>query len=217
MSHNKESIFDDEPMVKRPKLLKHYEEDDDVFIYAVGTQIHFTADINDYTIERLIRLFTKIIGTTVNKNKHKKDEKIEITYIVDSPGGSVSAAFKFIDFLNLTKSKYSNIIFTSIITGTVASAGTIISVVADRKYMTPNAYAMIHELSAGNRGKYTQLMSYSKHLIDIHNNIVQIYLDNVSICRKKLEHLLKDETWFTAEEYKKLGFVDEIKPTKICA
>lgn len=183
-------------------------------IYSVGTQIHFTADINKDTIERLIKVFTKVIAENSPKFgvKLKKDECIDIEYIVDSPGGCVSSVLKFVDFLNMVKSKHSYIRFTSIITGMVASAGTIMTVVADRRYMTKNSFTMIHELSSGSGGKYTQLISYADYITKLHKKIIDIYLLYTPIKRNKLESLLQKESWFDSKEYKKLGFVDDIKP-----
>ena len=45
----------------------------------------------------------------------------------------------------------------------------------------------------------------------VHDNLVDIYMDKVKIDRTKLEELLCQETWLNAHEYLELGFVDEIK------
>lgn len=178
-------------------------------IYRVGTRIHFTEGINNRTIEMLIRHITKII----NENKKKYEDttdKLKITYIVDSPGGSVSAVLKFVDFIGLVRKKYSYVEFTSIITGTVASAGTTMSCIADKRYMTKSACAMIHELSSGNSGMFSHLISYSKHLSNLHEILCDIYLERCKLSKDELEKLLMSETWFTAKEYLALGFIDEI-------
>jgi ATP-dependent protease ClpP protease subunit len=181
---------------------------DNKMIYAVGTELHFTESISDETIEDVIRKITKIIQK--NKDNHSSDDKLKISYIVDSPGGSCTAILKFVDFINLVKTKYPCVEFQSIITGLVASAGTIMCMVADKRLMTRNSHAMIHELSSGNSGKYTHLMSYTKFLESLHAKLVNIYVEKTSKSKEEIEELLNTETWFDADSYLSYGFVDEI-------
>ena len=98
---------------ERHSLFKNpYEEK----IYTIGNELHFTAHIDDDTIELAI----KKISSIINKNKSKliecsddvnteleyETDKFTITYIVDSPGGSVTSILKFVDFIRMIKSKY---------------------------------------------------------------------------------------------------------------
>jgi ATP-dependent protease ClpP protease subunit len=180
-------------------------------IYTIGTEIHFTDGINNDTIEIVIRKITKIINEN-HKKYEDSGETLTITYIVDSPGGSVTAILKFVDYIKLARKKYPYLKFTSIITGCVASAGTIMCIVADKRLMTHHAHSMIHELSSGNSGKYTHLISYSNHLTNLHEALLNIYMDgtNNKQTKEDLEKLLATESWFTAKEYLDGGFVDEI-------
>ncbi len=183
---------------------------EDKMIYSIDNEVHFTADINKDTIEKLIRKITKIINNNKDKYNSKSKNKLQISYIVDSPGGSVTSVLKFVDFIRLVKKKYPFIEFTSVATGMVASAGTVMCIVADKRLMTKNAFAMIHELSSGNSGKYSHFMSYAKFLSIMHNTLADIYLEKVDKTREELEELLNAETWFSAEEYMKHGFVEEL-------
>ena len=141
-----------------------------------------------------------------------KGKELVITYIVDSPGGSVNAVLKFVDFISLVKRKYPKIKFTSIATGLIASAGTIMCAVADKRMATKYSKMMLHELSSGNNGTYTHLLSYTKHLTNIHDTLLDIYLGhcNGKKTRAELEIILLNETWYCAEEYLACGFIDEI-------
>ena len=187
---------------------------EDHMIYAVGNEIHFTAEINKDNIEKMIKQITKIIEKNGEKYSGKYrtgDDKLTIAYIVDSPGGCVSSVLKFVDFIQMVKEKHPYVEFISIITGLVASAGTIMCIVADKRMMTKNAYAMIHELSSGRNGKYTHLMSYSEYLCGLHNTLLNIYLNGSPKSKEDLEKILNTESWFNAEQYLANGFVDEIK------
>jgi ATP-dependent protease ClpP protease subunit len=182
-----------------------YEYIENKMIYSIGTEIHFTDDINKESIEKLIKEISNII------EDNEDDEELNIVYIVDSPGGCVNSVLKFVDYLDMVRKSKPYIKFTSIITGLVASAGTIMSIVADKRLMTKHAHAMIHELSSGNSGKYTQLMSYSNFLSELHKTLLDIYLENSKKEKEEMESILNAETWFNASDYLKHGFVDEIK------
>jgi ATP-dependent protease ClpP protease subunit len=179
-------------------------------VYAIGTEIHFSAGIDKMSIQEMIRLITTIVNDNVAKYIGTAD-KLTITYIVDSPGGSVTSILKFVDFLKIIKDTYKFVEFVSVITGLTASAGTIMAIVADKRYMTTHAYAMIHELSSSNNGTFTHMKSYSKFLERMHDDLVDIYISKTKMDRGELEKLLNDETWLSAEKYKELKFVDEIK------
>lgn len=191
------------------KRIAHNMESTHPLIYSVNNEIHFSTDINTQTIETLIKEISMIISC--HKKKHNVSEKLEITLVVDSPGGSVLGILKFCDFIRHAKKNHPYVTFRSIITGLVASAGTIMCVICDKRCMMKNAYSMIHELSTGNQGKYTHIMSHNDFIKQLHDNLVQIYLDNgCAKSREELEVLLKNETWYNAEDYKRLGLIDEI-------
>ncbi len=183
---------------------------DEKFVYTIGNEIHFTAGINKISIQEIIRQMTKLIHDH-KKKSDEESEKLNIIYTVDSPGGSVTSILKFVDFISLAKKKYPFVEFTSIITGLTASAGTIMAIVADKRYMTKNAHAMVHELSSGNQGKYTEFRSYCRFLDQLHEKLVNIYCDKTKKSREEVESIMRNETWFSADEYLKYGFVEEIK------
>jgi ATP-dependent protease ClpP protease subunit len=206
---------DYEPEEKKVKMNDKSVFVDEKFVYTIGNEIHFTANINKISIQEIIKQITNLIHDHKKKSNgfdnDGEHDKLNIVYIVDSPGGSVTSILKFVDFINVAKKKYPFVEFTSIITGLVASAGTIMAIVADKRYMTKNAHAMVHELSSGNSGKYTEFRSYVKFLDQLHDKLVNIYCDRTKKSRQEIEELLKNETWFSAEDYMKFGFIDEIK------
>ena len=207
----------------------HVPDKYEKYIFATGeNEIHFNAHVDGETITRL----KKLVSIVVDNNKTKlvkydadgtvpgnrsKDPDFVITYIVNSPGGSVHDVLDFVDYINFLRCTYSNIRFTSIITGMVASAGTTMCVIADKKLMTRFAFAMIHELSAGlGRTNFTRIMTHAEFIKNVHDALVIIYQESRGIDvenqekKLELESLLKDETWMTAEQYKAQGFVDDI-------
>lgn len=203
-------------------------------IFKAGKkEIHFNSHIDGETIARLKKLISEIVDDNKqhlykyddNGNIPKGQEKepdFVITYIVHSPGGAVHDVLNFVDYINFLRSTFFNLKFTSIITGLVASAGTIMCIIADVRQMTRFAYAMIHELSSEiSRTNYTRIQTHAEHTEKLHSDLIQIYQE----CRnidpndeeklKELETLLIRESWMTANEYKKHGFIDAIVADKL--
>jgi ATP-dependent protease ClpP protease subunit len=201
---------------------------DEAIFIAGEREVHFNAHIDGATITRM----KKLIATIINDNKdelvkfddngkipngREKNPYVVITYIVNSPGGCVHSVLDFVDYINHLRNIFSNIRFTSIITGMVASAGTVMCVIADKRQMTKFAFSMIHELSTEvSRSNYTHIMTHAEFINDVHEALVIIYqvyrgIDPANIEKKKeLENLLKNQVWMTSKKYKELGFVDEI-------
>jgi ATP-dependent protease ClpP protease subunit len=193
---------------------KKQNEEHDVrrneMIYSVGTEIYFTSNVSRESIEYVIKLTTNVIQKH-SDDFYDNDNKLTVTYVVDSPGGDLDAILKFVDFLDRMRKKYEFIEFVSVGTGMIASAGTIMCIVADRRYITKHCKAMVHELATRLSGKYTEIKSAAKLMESSHQDIISIYKEKTGLKVKVLEEIMMRETWFTATEYLELGFVDEIK------
>lgn len=182
----------------------------DPLIYTFGKTLHFSSGINKITIEIVIKHICTIIEEFYTECE-SKGEDLVITYIVDSPGGSVTSILKFVDFLQMAKKNYPRLQFKSIISGLAASAGTIMACVADQRSMTINAKSMIHDLSTSTGGSYTQLMAHTDFLRDLNDALVNIYASKSKKSKEELTEMLKSNKWFNAEQYLEYGFIDKIE------
>ena len=81
----------------------------------------------------------------VLRTSHKGDT---ITLHLNTPGGMVDSAFMIVDAIKASKAKV-----TGYLSGTVASAGTIIALACDRIEVANHTSFMIHNYSAGMMGK----------------------------------------------------------------
>lgn len=191
----------------------------DTSLYRSHNEVWFNCSINNDTINKLIKLMYEIIHDEKLSAYRESSSEIEIILHIDSPGGCVRSALKFVDFVTLLKKK--NIKLRTIINGYAASAATIIAIIGDSKEITPNSSAMIHELSSSFSGNYTHIKSYSKHLDFLHTKIVDIYTTHKNpqsghptpLEKKEdinIEELLLKQTWMNADEYLQIGFVDKI-------
>jgi ATP-dependent protease ClpP protease subunit len=229
MDENQHDNQDRDPLCNTDiQMIKFPDKYDKCIFLAGDKEIHFNAHVDGETITRL----KKLISSVVEKNKdmlvkfsedgriplgREKDPNVVITYIVNSPGGSVHDVLDFVDYIGILRTTFHNIRFTSIITGMVASAGTIMCVIADKRKMTRFSFSMVHELTTGvSRTNYTRIMTHAEFVQNLHRALVTIYqesrgisLDD-SIRTKELEDLLIKESWMTPEQYKYYGFIDEI-------
>lgn len=181
----------------------------DPLIYTLGKEVHFSAGIDTLTIEILKKHISAVIHAFYEEYE-SRSEQLVITYVVNSPGGSVVAVLNFVDFLRLSKASHPNIKFKSVITGLAASAGTIMACAADERFMTANAKSMIHDLSGNNSGTFTQMMSQVEFIKDLNDSLINIYFGKCKKTKEELIELLKTNKWFSAKEYLDFGFVDTV-------
>mgnify|MGYP003974265615 CR=1 FL=1 len=124
---------------------------------------------------------------------------------INSYGGSVFAAFSSIDYMNQSKTP----IFTYI-DGCAASAGTIMSVCGDQRFIGENSYMLVHQLSSQHWGKYQELQDDMKNSDNLMKRIKEIYEAKTKIPKTKMDEILKHDLWWDAKTCLKYGLVDEI-------
>jgi len=118
-------------------------------------------------------------------------------------GGCIHSAFSIIDTINSLK-----VPVYTVVTGFVASAGTLISLAGERRFMSANAYMLIHELRSGMWGPMTNLDEEYKNLQKIMNHISEYYTRRTTIKRKTLDKILKKDLIWDLEECIKRGLVE---------
>jgi ATP-dependent Clp protease protease subunit len=119
-------------------------------------------------------------------------------------GGCIHSAFSIIDTINTIKLP----VYT-VVTGFVASAGTLISLAGERRFMAANAYMLIHELRSGMWGPMTNLEEEYANLQKIMSHISEYYTRRTTIKRKTLDKILKKDLIWDIEECIKRGLIDE--------
>jgi ATP-dependent protease ClpP protease subunit len=122
---------------------------------------------------------------------------------INSYGGDLLAAFSTVDVI-----KNSRIPIVSIVEGNAASAATIMSMVCHRRYITPNSFMLIHQLSSGSCGKYEELKD------EFHNNtkfmklLYKLYKKHTTMNDSEIKKILTHDIWLSSKECLKRGLVD---------
>lgn len=128
-----------------------------------------------------------------------------IELYINSDGGEVLSAFSVVDRI-----KSSPIPVHSYCEGMVASAATLLSVCAHKRYIRKNGFMLIHQLSSGLWGPFEDLKEEVANMELLMKYIKSIYLQHTKISETNLVEILKHDTYLNAEECLKLGLVDEI-------
>lgn len=136
-----------------------------------------------------------------------EDPKKDIYFYINSPGGVVYDALAIYDTMEFV----GNDVHTIGI-GLQASAGAFLlsSGQKGKRFMLPNAKAMIHQPSSGSRGKVTDMEIDLKESISLKHKLNELLAKNTGQSIKKVEKDSDRDYWMTAEESVKYGLVDKI-------
>jgi ATP-dependent protease ClpP protease subunit len=96
------------------------------------------------------------------------------------------------------------------IDGAAASAATIISVVGKKRFIGRNSMMLIHQLSAGAYGNFSELEDEMENNKRLMQSLKGIYKQYTKVPMKKLDEILKHDIWFDANTCLEYGLVDEI-------
>ena len=128
-----------------------------------------------------------------------------INVYINSNGGVVDTAIAINNALRRHKAKV-----TVNIDGIAASAATLITCAGDTVRMPKNALFMIHNPLTIAMGDSEEMRKQADVLEKYKNSITETYLQKVNIDKEKLSELMDNESWLSAEEALKYGFIDEI-------
>jgi ATP-dependent protease ClpP protease subunit len=169
-----------------------------------GSTVYFDANVTPSTISTLI-LF---IRDQIENSPYPTGNPVKLTLYIDSPGGSLVDALKFLDVVrSLRESKRLHL--TTIIRGFAASAAILMAVVGDVRYITENSTTML-QLFKNNTDNVSEMTSNKKRMNHLHDIIIKTLKNNTNINETGLETLLLNETWYSAAEYVETGFANEV-------
>jgi len=125
---------------------------------------------------------------------------------IQSEGGSLMNTFYVLDLINSLETP----VYTYV-DGYVASAGSLISVMGKKRYMTKNSFIMIHQLSSSlGEGKFNDLDDNMDNLNKFMETIRNIYLEKTKIPIDNLNDILEHDLWMNSKESLEYGLVDYI-------
>lgn len=176
------------------------------------------AGLADSVYQRLLRERIVVLGTEVddeNANRitaqllllEAEDADSDIRFYINSPGGSLTAGFAIYDAMQLITpdvATYS--------VGLAASMGQVLlaSGAPGKRYALPHSRIMMHQPSAGVGGTASDIAIQAEVFGKWKAEIAEITAAQTGQTAEQITTDFDRDRWFTAEEAKDYGLVDEV-------
>jgi len=132
--------------------------------------------------------------------------KQDITLNITSYGGDVYAMLGTIDYFKSLPVKVN----THCVGACMSAAAVILACGTGKRSMTENSTVMVHEGSAFESGKTSDVLKGADHLKKLQSNINRIMGDVTNKSTEFWEGVSKSDTYLTADECLEYGIIDEI-------
>lgn len=124
---------------------------------------------------------------------------------IHSYGGDLFSGFSTSDQLKLIKSP-----IYAVVEGVCASAATLIAMSCEKRYILPNSFMLVHQLSTIMWGTHEEFKDEMHLQSKAMERLVKFYVQYSKLKEKDIREMLKRDSWMDAEIAIEKGFVDEI-------
>lgn len=175
-------------------------------VRVVENTIFFYSDVTEQSALDLNQALYEVDAKLKNTaNFLGPDFTPHIKLRINSYGGSLFAGLAILDTIRNLQSEVH-----TYIDGSAASAATIISIAGAKRYIGKNSMMLIHQLSTGTYGKFSELeddMENNKRLMKM---IKDIYKQYTKVPMKNIDEILKHDLWFDSAKCLEFGLVDQV-------
>lgn len=167
---------------------------------------------------RLLRERIIFLGTSVDDNVSNsivaqllfleaEDPDKDITFYINSPGGSVTAGLAIYDTMQYVKCDIATLCM-----GQAASMGALLLAAgaAGKRYCLPNSRIMIHQPMGGYQGQATEIDIHAKEILRMRDDLNKILSNHTGHTVKKLQKDTDRDNFMSPTEAKKYGIIDEV-------
>lgn len=171
----------------------------DIFSRLLNDRIVvLSEEVNDVTASLVVAQLLFLEG---------QDPEKDISFYINSPGGSISAGFAIYDTMQYIKCDVSTICM-----GMAASMGAFLLAAGapGKRFALPNAEIMIHQPLGGAQGQASDIKIMSDHILRTRDKLNRILAAETG---KPLEIIEKDtdrDNWLTAEDACAYGLIDKV-------
>ncbi len=171
----------------------------DIFSRLLNDRIVFLSDeVNDTTASLVVAQMLFL---------EAQDPDKEISFYINSPGGSVTAGMAIYDTMKFIKCDVSTICI-----GMAASMGAFLlsSGTKGKRIALPHSEIMIHQPLGGAKGQATDIQIQAEQILRIKRTLNEILAENTG---KPLEVIEKDtdrDNYMTAQQALEYGLIDQI-------
>ena len=171
----------------------------DIYSRLLNDRIIFLSDeVNDATASLVVAQLLFL---------EAQDPDKDISFYINSPGGSVTAGMAIYDTMNFIKCDVSTICI-----GMAASMGAfLLSAGAKGKRIAlPHSEIMIHQPSAGTQGQITDMAIHLKRLQVIKERMNKIMAENTGRTVEEVTAACERDNFMSAEEALAFGLIDQV-------
>ena len=136
-----------------------------------------------------------------------QDPDKDISFYINSPGGSVSAGLAIYDTMQYIKCDVSTICM-----GMAASMGAFLlsSGARGKRYALPNSEIMIHQPLGGAQGQASDIIIHADHIRRTRSNLNRILSENTGKPIEEIERDTERDNFMTADEAANYGLIDKV-------
>ncbi len=182
----------------------HGERAYDIFSRLLNDRIVFLSDeVNDTTASLVIAQLLFLESQDADK---------DISFYINSPGGSVSAGMAIYDTMNYIKCDVS-----TICVGMAASMGAFLlsSGAKGKRLALPNSEIMIHQPLGGFKGQASDIKIHSEHILRTKDKLNHILAANTGKPLSVIEQDTDRDNFLTAQQALEYGLVDKVLEKRI--
>jgi ATP-dependent Clp protease, protease subunit len=131
----------------------------------------------------------------------------DISFYINSPGGSVSAGMAIYDTMNFIKPDVS-----TLCTGFAASMGAFLlsAGAKGKRFSLPNSKIMIHQPSGGAQGQATEIEISAREILKTREQLNKILADNTGQPLEKISRDTERDYYMSAAESAEYGIIDKV-------
>ena len=131
----------------------------------------------------------------------------DISFYINSPGGSVSAGLGIFDTMQFVKPEVSTLCM-----GFAASMGAFLMAAGakGKRYSLPNARLMIHQPSGGSQGQATEIEIQAREILKTREQLNKILAERTGQPLDRIARDTERDYYMSADESKEYGLIDQV-------
>ncbi len=131
----------------------------------------------------------------------------DISFYINSPGGSVSAEMAIFDTMNFIKPDVSTLCI-----GMAASMGAFLLAAGakGKRFSLPNSKVMIHQPSGGSQGQATEIEIAAREILKTREQLNKILAECTGQSLERIARDTERDYYMSADESKEYGLIDQV-------
>ena len=176
----------------------------DIYSRLLNDRIIFLADeVNDTTASLVVAQMLYLEAQVPDK---------DISFYINSPGGSVSAGLAIYDTMNFIKCDVSTICL-----GMAASMGAFLLAAGakGKRFALPNSEIMIHQPLGGTQGQATDIKIHADHIIRTREKLNAILAERTGQALEVINRDTERDNFMSAQAAAEYGLIDKVIDKRI--